>query len=135
MHPSDRQVWVEAKLTNWARWLADRSTGAVGYPKQSPFLRLGGRAASTDNVIPLDAIDAERTDRAVESLRFSAYLVWRTLQCRWPGDPHEPAHLRREMQVNEVAARMGCTPRTVHNRTNAGLLLVAQALTQQRERA
>ncbi len=135
MHPHDRRNWVQARLDNWARWMADRSTGSVGYPRQSPFMRLGGRAASTDNVIPLDAIEAEHTDRAVESLRFSSAAVWLTLQCRWLGHPQTPAHQRRPMLISEIALQLSCTQRTVHHRIDAGLMLVAQALAQQRERA
>jgi hypothetical protein len=89
---------------------------------------MGGQAACAGNVIPVDAIDAERTQRAMESMRHLAPVLWITVHCRWVGDPRVPAGKRRPMSMGEAAASLVCSERTVLNRIDAGLLFVATAL-------
>jgi hypothetical protein len=132
MQPGERREWVSARLDNWARWLQQSSTGSLGYPKQVPFMRLGGQSASCDNVIPVDAIDAARTHRAVQALRAVDVAVWLTVHCAWVGDPRAPSGSRREMSKMQIALLMNVTDRTVRNRIDVGLTLVAQALSHQR---
>jgi hypothetical protein len=64
--------WVKQRLENWAKWCRQSEAGALGYPRQSTFVRMGvptGR--STDSAVPISSIDASEIDDAVRSLQFT----------------------------------------------------------------
>jgi AraC-like DNA-binding protein len=65
-----RIEWVRERLENWSRWCAQQSDGGLGFPSQSAFARLGGKGRRAEASIPVLAIDAAETDRAVRALRF-----------------------------------------------------------------
>lgn len=64
--------WVKQRLENWARWCQQSESGALGYPKQSAFVRMGVPSArSSDAAVPVQSIEASETDDAVKSLQFT----------------------------------------------------------------
>lgn len=75
--------WVRQRLENWARWARERETGALGYPRQSPFARLGVSGGNAGSNIPFDALDASLTDDAVNSMRFIHPHIHLTLRCHY----------------------------------------------------
>lgn len=95
--------WVRLRLENWARWCTSQDRGSLGYPSQSAFARLGGRGRRAEAVIPVLAIDAEETNRAVQSLRSSTPHLFLVLQLLYAQGL--PRHL--------VARRMARTEDTV----------------------
>lgn len=74
-----RIEWVRDRLENWARWHAQRSVGALGYPKASAFARLAGKGRRAEAVIPIDNVDASLTDDAVQALRWTRPHLYLTL--------------------------------------------------------
>lgn len=72
--------WVRMRLENWALWCSSQQRGGLGYPSQAAFARLGGRARRSEAAIPVLAIDAEETDRAVRSLRGTHSHLFLVLQ-------------------------------------------------------
>jgi hypothetical protein len=75
--------WVRERLENWARWARDRETGSLGYPRQSPFVRLGPSGGNMGSSVPVDSLDASLTDDAVNTLRFSHPHIHLTLKCHY----------------------------------------------------
>jgi hypothetical protein len=64
--------WVKQRLENWARWCQQSESGALGYPKQSAFVRMGVPSRpSTDSIVPVQSIEASETDDAVKSLQLT----------------------------------------------------------------
>lgn len=63
--------YIEEKLNNWGRWMCVKADGGLGCG-DSPLARMGGAAASASAeaqcVIPIDELDASKTDDAVASL-------------------------------------------------------------------
>lgn len=71
--------WVKAKLDNWARWHAQGTAHGLGYPRQSPFMRMARQMASGD-VIPVNDLDASQVDAAVMSLKLTKSHLFLTLR-------------------------------------------------------
>lgn len=91
--------WVDRRLDNWARWSAERASGALGYPRSAAFTRAPGapRHAENRNSIPVDGIEAAVTERAVRALRFVK------------GSLHAVVvfHYLHDISGTELAQRMG----------------------------
>jgi hypothetical protein len=68
--------WVRQRLEAWARWVRERESGSLGYPKRSAFLRVGSGAMGSQ---ALSDCDASLTDTAVQSLRFTYPHLHKTL--------------------------------------------------------
>ena len=68
--------WVRQRLEAWARWVRERESGSLGYPKRSAFLRVGSGAMGSQ---ALSDCDASLTDTAVHSLRFTHPHLHKTL--------------------------------------------------------
>lgn len=99
-----RIKWVVQKLENWSRWCCSSDRGALGYPTQAAFTRLGVRGHRGEAQIPLLPLVAEETDRAVRSLRPTHPHLFMVLQL----------HYAKNVQdIFEVARRMGRTQDTV----------------------
>lgn len=122
--------WVRARLENWARWLVQRVDGGLGYPKVNILQLQRGTPASTDQV-PVNAIEAQQTHEAVQSLRAHSMSQWEALMYRYIGDPHAPASKRREMSHSEIGRAMGVTERTSREWLTDAELAVDMALTRQ----
>lgn len=71
--------WVRMRLENWARWCAQQSSGALGYPRQSPFVSLAARGRRAEAQIPVDNIEAAETNEAVESLKLTQSHLYHAL--------------------------------------------------------
>ncbi len=121
--------WVKDLLENWARWVTERNSGGLGFPRQSPFMRLGGSAAGPDGpVIPVDDVDARRTHDAVESLRLTRSHLYLVVCCRWIGDPRQTSRRRRPLTLGETAAALCCSDSTVKNHVTTALAALAELL-------
>lgn len=75
--------WVKQRLQDWAAWATAKESGALGYPKQSAFLRLTPSRSTPDSGVPICAIDASLTDSAVQSLRFTHAHLWLCLRLHY----------------------------------------------------
>lgn len=74
-----RIEWVKLRLNNWALWKARGESGGWGFATQSVLL--ANRVDGYREVpIPVDDIDAEVTNQAVESLRAGRGHLYMTLQ-------------------------------------------------------
>ncbi len=91
--------WVDRRLSNWARWSAERAAGTLGYPRCTAFARAASapRHAESRNSIPVDGIEAAVTERAVRALRFVK------------GSLHAVVvlHYVHDISGSELAQRMG----------------------------
>ena len=65
-----RIEYIRHRLERWARWCAQQDSGGLGYPSQTAFARLGAASGGyRESVIPINAIEAQETDQAVQALR------------------------------------------------------------------
>lgn len=75
-----RIEWVKHRLNNWALWKDRESRGGLGYATRSVLL-----SEAVDRYreaqLPVDDVDAEVTNQAVESLRNGKQHLYTTLQC------------------------------------------------------
>lgn len=110
-----RHDWVKSRLDNWARWLTQRSSGALGFPRQSPFARSVPSGAGPDGPsIPINDIEAARTHDAVEALKLTQSHLYLVICCRYIGDPRVAERRRRPLAVVETATAMRCAESTVY---------------------
>lgn len=124
-----RIEWVKQRLENWARWVVQREAGGMGYPRRAVFTREMGVSASTEWMsLPIDDVDAERTHRAVESIRLMHSPLWLVVQCHYVGDPQARPAVRRPMATDEIAQRMCCTRRAVQLRMEQADCMLAPVL-------
>ncbi|MDO9235988.1 MAG: hypothetical protein Q7U28_08150 [Aquabacterium sp.] len=71
--------WVKHRLDNWAEWKDRESRGGLGFATQSVLLsEVVDRYREVQ--LPVDEVDAELTNQAVESLRGSRPQLYQTLQ-------------------------------------------------------
>lgn len=95
--------WVRMQLENWARWCTSQDRGGLGYPSQAAFAKLGGHGRRAEASIPLLSLQAEQTDRAVQSLRQPHPHLYLVLQL----------HYAKGLPRHQVAQRMARTEDTV----------------------
>lgn len=94
--------WIRCRLNNWALWKVRGMAGGLGFSRQAAFLAMhvdGNR----ESPLPIDDIDAEKTDRAVESLRDGKGHLHMTLQL----------HYIKGMGIKAVAAKMARAESTI----------------------
>lgn len=111
-----RIQWVKDKLDNWARWARQRESGALGYPKQSAFARLGPSSNVWGASVPVDDLDASLTDTAVQSLRTTQDHLFKTLRC----------HYVEGYEIKRVAIHLGVAESTIKARLDAADSSLAQ---------
>ena len=71
--------WIKHRLDNWALWKVREASGGLGWATQSVLL--ANRVdESRDSPLPIDEIDAEKTNQAVESLKLGKGHLYVTLQ-------------------------------------------------------
>lgn len=98
--------WVEARLLNWARWLASRGQGSMGYAGVnwgSMASANAGRDGYVEAVIPTSDVEASDTHAAVSRL---------------------PSELRATVEAvylstattREICVRLCIAERTMHKR-------------------
>ena len=100
-----RIEWIRHKLDNWGRWCTQQDSGGLGYPRQWAVGRIGGSVASSEASIPIDNLDASKTDQAVKSLQGRQSHLYLVLTLHYAHGL--PRHL--------VAKRMARTERQVRN--------------------
>jgi hypothetical protein len=66
-----RIEWVRHRLEEWGRWSQQSESGALGYPSQSAFARMGPSAGRNEAVVPTIALQASETDDAIKSLQLT----------------------------------------------------------------
>ena len=76
-----RVEWIKQRLDNWARWKDRQQGNGLGFYRQSPFLRMAVDGGGyRDTSIPVDDVEAGKTDRAVQALRGPHPHLFRTLE-------------------------------------------------------
>ena len=123
--------YIQQRLWNWARWLGERWSGGLGFPKSNILAANHGSSASTDvwhDVIPVDSIAASETHAAVRQLCLSQSHLWLAVTCRYVGDPQAPAHRRRPMTHIEIGRRLGVTDQTSREYVRQAEVFVDEAL-------
>lgn len=98
-----RVQWIKQRLDNWARWVRERESGSLGYPKQSAFMRMTPSAGGFDAAVPTDSLDASLTDSAVRSLRFAHPHLFLTLRL----------HYIDNFEIKRVAQKMARAESTI----------------------
>lgn len=98
-----RIEWVKQRLENWARWSQQTESGALGYPKQSAFARMGPSGGRNEGMVPVSDLEASETDDAVKSMQFTQSHLYLVLLLTYARSL--PRHL--------VARRMGKAESTV----------------------
>ena len=74
-----RIEWFKHRLDNWALWKVREASGGLGWATQSVLL--ANRVdESRDTPLPVDEIDAQKTNQAVESLKLGKGHLYMTLQ-------------------------------------------------------
>jgi len=66
-----RIEWVRHRLEEWGRWCQQSESGALGYPSQSAFARMGPSAGRNEPVVPTISLQASEIDDAVKSLQLT----------------------------------------------------------------
>ncbi len=94
--------WIKYRLENWALWKVRGMSGGLGFATQSVLL---ASMVDCDREIPLpvDEIDAEKMDRAVESLRNGKGHLHMTLQL----------HYIKGLGIRDVARQMARAESTI----------------------
>lgn len=121
-----RVEWIKQRLDNWARWKDRQQGNGLGFYTQSPFLRMAVDGGGyRDASIPVDDVEAGKTDRAVQALRVPHPHLHRTLELIYLEDTGVP----------ECARRLCRAVSTVHANLAAADLQIAVYLRQQAEDA
>ncbi len=115
--------WVRRRLENWARWCAQRETGALGFPRQSTFARLAAPSGPAAAAIPILALDASEIDDAVKALRFSQSHLYLVLTLTYA----------KGLPRNQVAKRMARAESTISANLEAADRAIARWLDDKRE--
>lgn len=97
-----RIEWIQHRLKNWALWKVSGGSGGLGFSRQAAFLAMHVDC-SRESPLPIDDIDAEKMDRAVESLKLGKGHLHKTLQL----------HYVRGLGLKDVAEQMGRALSTV----------------------
>ena len=119
--------WVRERLDNWGRWMSERGTGGLGFPRSNTLAMYRGGSASAD-FVPVDSIAAQHTHRAVGALRLVNEKAWMVVQCRYVGSPQVRGSRRRPMTYTEVALLLQVTEPTARAWGLQGELAVAETL-------
>jgi hypothetical protein len=70
--------WIKHRLDNWALWKVRESSGGLGFATKSVLLS-DFFDCSREAPLPIDEIDAAKTDRAVEALKLGKGHIYVTL--------------------------------------------------------
>lgn len=105
---------IKRRLDNWALWRARRDNHGLGFPSQNILAAWMASAenpkrGSRESVIPILHLEAEETDRAVESFKASKPHLYETLHCIYI----------RDLGIPGTARRIGRAASTVHAQLEA----------------
>lgn len=121
-----RVEWVKQRLDNWARWKDRQQSHGLGFYTQSAFLRMAVDGGGfRDASIPVDDVEASKTDRAVQALRVPFPHLHRTIELIYLEDTGVP----------ECARQLCRAVSTVHANLAQADLQIATYLRQQAEEA
>lgn len=98
-----RIEWIKLQLQNWALWKVAGNSGGLGFSSQAAFLAMKVDC-SRESPLPVDEIDAEKMDRAVESLKLGKGHLHKTLQL----------HYIKGLGIPDVAREMHRAVSTIH---------------------
>jgi len=91
-----RVEWVKQRLDNWARWKSREKGNGLGFYSQAAFLRMAVDGGGyRDTSIPVDDVEAGKTDKAVQSLLGPHPHLHRTLELIYLEDTGVPECARR----------------------------------------
>ncbi|MBS3019141.1 hypothetical protein DJFAAGMI_01880 [Comamonas sp. PE63] len=125
---------IKRRLDNWALWRARRDNNGLGFPSQNILAVWGANVEqpqkNRESVMPVLHLEAEETDKAVESLKGGKSHLYETLHCIYV----------RDLGVTGTARQIGRAPSTVHAQLDAAdraidAWLVALAQEKERKRA
>lgn len=74
-----RIKWIKERLNDWAEWRVRTESSGLGFARASIFNSVPS-GGYRDVQIPINALEAELTNRAVESLRVGKGHLYMTLQ-------------------------------------------------------
>ena len=119
--------WVRERLDNWGRWMSERGTSGLGFPRSNVIAAYRGGSASAD-FVPVDSVAAGHTHRAVQLLRGTDDRAWMAVTCRYVGNPQVRPGQRRPMLHTEIAALLQVSEPTARGWVLGGELAVMQTL-------
>lgn len=99
-----RLEWVKHRLEEWARWCQQSESGALGYPSQSAFARMGPSSGRNESAVPMIALQASETDDAVKSLQFTQSHLYMALYFTYA----------KGLPRHQVARKMGRAESTIN---------------------
>ena len=94
---------IKQRLERWSRWVNERGTSGVGYPRQSSFLRIASGVKVGSMVVTGVDEDATATDKAVHSLMGEHSHLHMTVML----------HYAKGYDIKRVAAKMARAESTV----------------------
>lgn len=74
-----RIEYIRHRLEEWGRWCQQSESGALGYPSQSAFARMGPSSGRNEPVVPTIALQASEIDDAVKSLQLIQSHLYQVL--------------------------------------------------------
>ena len=95
---------IKARLENWARWCQQSESGALGYPKASPFARLAPSSGRSESYVDVRSLEASETDDAVKSLQFTQSHLFMVLMLTYA----------KGLPRHKVARQMGKAESTIN---------------------
>lgn len=119
-----RIEYMRLRLNNWALWKAREASGGLGWSTQSVLLSEPA-SGYRESIIPIDDVDAEVTNTAVEALRPDRQHLYDTLQCIYP-----LGH-----SLNSAAATLHVAPSTVSARLDQADMALMLWFRDRRDRA
>ena len=119
--------WVRERLDNWGRWMSERGSSGLGFPRSNVIAAYRGGQASAD-FVPVDSVAAGHTYRAVQLLRGVDDRAWMAVHCRYVGSPLVPVSRRRPLSMGEMATVLQVSEPTARAWTLQGELAVAETL-------
>lgn len=66
-----RIEYIRHRLEEWGRWCQQSESGALGYPSQSAFARMGVSSGRHESAVPTISLQASEIDDAVKSLQLT----------------------------------------------------------------
>lgn len=97
---------MDRQLDNWARWLREGGGVGTGYARSSIYCReyVDGNLANRSSAIPIDALDAQRMNEAVDALQLSKSHLHMVVV----------HHYRESKEIKQVAKLMLKSPATIN---------------------
>jgi hypothetical protein len=117
--------WVRHRLEEWGRWCQQSESGALGFPSQSAFARMGPSSGRNEAAVPTIALQASETNEAVKSLQLTQSHLYQAVTLTY--EKGLPRHL--------VAKRMCRAESTISANLDAADRAIARWFDDKREQA